>query len=205
MNLGLVIWVCPWATTHTKYVDKVMGLCKTVTVSNLWCHWWAVHSLIFGLRGLLFSERLVFRSLIQSISLLVTSMYQGGIKYVSFYSRQYLRHRRGVEHPPRCFHIQKHQDLIPTSYVCHMEWHHKPRVLLTTWRARRWVVNVDMYKVESHCNMMSLMKIIRHVGNFQWCFVDIWWDILKIYTERPMGARSCNSINTIVTSLNAAP
>ena len=41
----------PWATVHTKYTAQVIGWCRTVTVFNLWAHLWTVHSLIYGLRG----------------------------------------------------------------------------------------------------------------------------------------------------------
>ena len=38
MLLGLKIWDSPWATAHANYIGDVMGLGKTVTVSNLHAH-----------------------------------------------------------------------------------------------------------------------------------------------------------------------
>ena len=44
-------WAFSSAIVHSKYIGQVMGRCKTVTVSNLLAHECAVHSLIYGLRG----------------------------------------------------------------------------------------------------------------------------------------------------------
>ena len=39
-----VQWACSWATVHVKYIGQAMGLCETVTVSNLLAHEWAAQA-----------------------------------------------------------------------------------------------------------------------------------------------------------------
>ena len=41
-----VQWVYSWATVQGKKISQVMGQCKTLTVSNLLAHEWAIRSLI---------------------------------------------------------------------------------------------------------------------------------------------------------------
>ena len=67
-------WVCSWATVHGKYIGQVMGRCETVTVSKLLALEWAVHSLIWGLRGGCRSSKSVPNSEVRNVAHAMTAV-----------------------------------------------------------------------------------------------------------------------------------